>query len=100
MEVEEVPGHALEDEALQAGQIKQAVLQGLGRDQGLFFPREFKELPDVQGLLQESFVTRSAAILHHLIGDEISEPVLQSIVASAFDVIFTANRTEARSSIS
>jgi threonine synthase len=65
--------------------FKQAVLQGLGRDQGLFFPREFTALGDVQGLLQESFVTRSAAILHHLVGDEISEPVVQSIVASAFD---------------
>ncbi|BCU06397.1 hypothetical protein [Allochromatium tepidum] len=28
-EVEEVAGHALEDEALQAGQIEQAVVQGL-----------------------------------------------------------------------
>ena len=65
--------------------FEQAVLQGLGRGQGLFFPREFKALCDVRGLLQEPFVPRSVAVLHHLIGGEISEPTLQSIVSSAFD---------------
>jgi len=65
--------------------FKQAVLQGLGRGQGLFFPREFKVLSDVQGLLEESFVPRSVALLHHLIGDELSESTVQSIVSSAFD---------------
>ncbi len=65
--------------------FKQAVLQGLGRDQGLFFPQEFKALCDVRGLLQEPFVPRSVAVLHHLIGEEISEQTLQSMVSSAFD---------------
>ena len=65
--------------------FKQAVLQGLGRDQGLYFPQEFKAFPDVAGLLQESFVPRSAAVLHHLIGDEVSESTVQSMVSSAFD---------------
>jgi len=65
--------------------FKQAVLQGLGRDQGLYFPQEFETLPNVAGLLQESFVPRSAAVLHHLIGDEVSEATVQSMVSSAFD---------------
>jgi len=65
--------------------FRQAVLQGLGKGQGLFFPREFTTLPDVPDLLQESFISRSVAILHHLIGDEISEPTLHSVVSSAFD---------------
>ncbi len=65
--------------------FKQAVLQGLGRDQGLYFPREFETLADVPGLLQESFVPRSVAVLHHLIGDEVSEATVQSMVSSAFD---------------
>jgi len=65
--------------------FRQAVLQGLGRGQGLFFPLEFSTLPDLPDLLQESFVPRSVAVLHHLIGDEVSEPTLQSMVASAFD---------------
>jgi len=65
--------------------FRQAVLQGLGRDQGLFFPLEFTGLPDLTSLLQESFVPRSVAVLHHLIGDEVSESTLQSMVSSAFD---------------
>ncbi|MBT8047624.1 MAG: threonine synthase [Xanthomonadales bacterium] len=65
--------------------FRQAVLQGLGRDQGLFFPREFNELPDLPDLLQDSFVSRSVAILHHLIGDEVSETALHRMISSAFD---------------
>lgn len=65
--------------------FRQAVLQGLGRDQGLFFPQQFTAIPDVQNLLKESFVPRSVAILRHLIGNEISESRLQSMVSSAFD---------------
>jgi threonine synthase len=65
--------------------FRQAVMQGLGRDQGLFFPSEFTALVDVPGLLQEAFVPRSVAILKHLLGDEISQATVQSIVTSAFD---------------
>jgi threonine synthase len=70
----------------------QAVVRGLGSDQGLYFPERFDTLPDVTGLLHESFVPRSAAVLKHLIGDEINESTLQGMVASAFDfpVGFTA----------
>jgi len=65
--------------------FRQAVLQGLGRGQGLFFPNEFTELANVSDLLREPFIARSVAILHHLIGDEIPEKSLQSMVSSAFD---------------
>jgi len=65
--------------------FRQAVLQGLGRDQGLFFPREFTQLPDLPDLLQQPFVPRSIAILKHLVGDEIGHDVLRSMVTSAFD---------------
>lgn len=65
--------------------FRQAVLSGLGRDQGLFFPQSFETLPDVDGLLQESFVSRSVAVLHHLIGDEISEQSLRCMISSAFN---------------
>jgi len=65
--------------------FKEAVIQGLGRDQGLYFPREFMPLPDVEGLLQENFIARSVAVLDHLIGDEIDEPTLHKMVASAFE---------------
>lgn len=65
--------------------FREAVLQGLGRDQGLYFPERFELLDDVEGLLQEPFVTRSTAILRHLLGDEVEERTLQTMVESAFD---------------
>ena len=65
--------------------FREAVLQGLGRDQGLFFPQSFGMLDDVEGLLKERFVPRSVAVLKHLVGDEIEASTLQEIVASAFD---------------
>jgi threonine synthase len=65
--------------------FRQAVLQGLGRNQGLYFPEQFEPLPDVPALLSEGFVSRSAAILHHLIGDELSRSEVQEMVSSAFD---------------
>jgi threonine synthase len=65
--------------------FRQAVLSGLGRDQGLFFPESLEVLSDVESLLQEAFVPRSIAVLRHLIGSEVSEQALQHMVASAFD---------------
>jgi threonine synthase len=65
--------------------FRQAVLRGLGRDQGLFFPESLEVMTDVESLLQEAFVPRSIAVLRHLIGSEVSEPTLQHMVASAFD---------------
>jgi threonine synthase len=65
--------------------FRAAVLQGLGRGQGLFFPRRFEALADVPDLLRESFVPRSVAVLQHLIGDEIEPRRLADMVASAFD---------------
>jgi len=65
--------------------FQQAVLTGLGRDQGLFFPRSFEVMPDVDGLLQEAFVPRSVAVLQHLTKGEISEQAMQRMVSSAFD---------------
>ncbi len=65
--------------------FREAVLRGLGRKQGLFFPERFDALPDVPELLQQPFVARSAAVLQHLIGDEVDDPVVERMVASAFD---------------
>ena len=65
--------------------FREAVLRGLGSGQGLFFPERFALLPDVEGLLREPFVPRSAAILGHLIGDELDSGTLERMVASAFD---------------
>jgi threonine synthase len=65
--------------------FREAVLQGLGRDQGLYFPDAFRELDDVPGLLEAPFIERSVAVLGHLVGDEIAGPTLHEMVASAFD---------------
>ena len=65
--------------------FREAVLQGLGRNQGLYFPLSFKSLDDVSGLLQESFVPRSTAVLEHLTGGEISTGTLQKVVSAAFN---------------
>ena len=51
--------------------FREAVLTGLGRGQGLYFPRAFRRLPDVNGLLELDFVPRSAILLHHLTGGEV-----------------------------
>lgn len=60
----------------------QAVKQGLGKDQGLFFPEVIKEMDNVEALLEIPFVERSTKILAHLIGDEL--PELPTLVKNAF----------------
>jgi threonine synthase len=65
--------------------FREAVLRGLGRKQGLFFPQRFETLDDLPGLLQLPFVARSTAVLQHLLGDEIEAETLERMVASAFD---------------
>ncbi|MDW6001708.1 threonine synthase [Vibrio mangrovi] len=62
----------------------QAVRQGLGRNQGLFFPSELPRFEDIDGLLAEDFVSRSAKILSALIGDELSPETVKSLVGNAF----------------
>lgn len=62
----------------------QAVRQGLGRNQGLFFPQQLPELSDIDDLLSEDFVTRSTKILSALIGDELPKEKVHSMVDAAF----------------
>ncbi|HHK8499622.1 threonine synthase [Vibrio parahaemolyticus] len=62
----------------------QAVRQGLGRNQGLFFPSELPKLEDVDALLAEDFVSRSTKILSALIGDELAEEQVKAMVDAAF----------------
>jgi threonine synthase len=65
--------------------FREAVLRGLGSDQGLYFPETFEALPAVPDLLQEPFVPRSVAILKHLVGDEVSDSAMRDMVSCAFD---------------
>lgn len=64
----------------------QAVKQGLGKQQGLFFPLELPEfsLTEIDRLLDLDFVTRSSHILSAFIGDEIPQDDLYQRVKNAF----------------
>jgi threonine synthase len=69
----------------EAVSFREAVLRGLGSDQGLFFPETFSQLPDIAALLAEDFVSRSAVVLQHLTEGELPRESMQQMVASAFD---------------
>lgn len=64
----------------------QAVKQGLGSQQGLFFPLELPEfeLTDIDAMLEMDFVSRSSKILSAFIGDEIPAHQLAERVKAAF----------------
>ncbi|AKH62847.1 MULTISPECIES: threonine synthase [Photorhabdus] len=64
----------------------QAVKQGLGKQQGLFFPQDLPEFnrEEIAQLLKLDFVTRSSHILSAFIGDEIPPEQLATRVKSAF----------------
>lgn len=63
----------------------QAIKQGLGRNNGLFFPMELPEFPltVIEELLTMDFVSRSAQVLSAYIGDELpAERVIKSVAAA------------------
>ncbi|OEE79763.1 threonine synthase [Vibrio genomosp. F6] len=62
----------------------QAVRQGLGRNQGLFFPSVLPKFDDIDALLAEDFIPRSSKILSALIGDELSAETVNELVDAAF----------------
>tara|TARA_B100001059_G_scaffold79153_1_gene76980 strand:+ start:38 stop:1324 length:1287 start_codon:yes stop_codon:yes gene_type:complete len=62
----------------------QAVRQGLGRNQGLFFPSELPKFDDIDALLAEHFVPRSSKVLSALIGDELPKEQIDQMVDAAF----------------
>ncbi|UCQ58147.1 threonine synthase [Edwardsiella piscicida] len=65
----------------------QALVQGLGRQQGLFFPHALPALARAQidALLEQDFVTRAAHILAAYLGDEFPFETLRDRVQAAFD---------------
>ncbi len=62
----------------------QAVRQGLGKNQGLFFPETLPHFEDIDALLALPLVERSQKILSALIGEEISPTQLAKMVENAF----------------
>lgn len=64
----------------------QAITQGLGRLQGLFFPEVLPEFSrsEIDAMLEMDFVSRSSKILGAFIGEEIPQEDLAARVAAAF----------------
>ncbi|SIO03811.1 threonine synthase [Salinivibrio sp. ES.052] len=65
--------------------FSQAVQQGLGRGQGLFFPDALPQFDDMDALLAMPLVERSTEILSALIGDELPKSQVSELVSQAFD---------------
>ncbi|OOE76470.1 threonine synthase [Salinivibrio sp. ML290] len=77
--------------------FSQAVQQGLGRGQGLFFPESLPHFDDIEALLAMPLVARSSEILSALIGDELPKQQVSELVKSAFS--FAAPLTQVKDNI-
>ena len=64
--------------------FSEAVKKGLGKNQGLFFPKELPKFDDIDSILGMPFVERSVEILSTLIGDELPREMIAGIVERAF----------------
>lgn len=77
--------------------FSQAVQQGLGRGQGLFFPESLPHFEDIEALLAMPLVARSSEILSALIGDELPKQQVSELVKNAFS--FAAPLTQVKDNI-
>jgi threonine synthase len=68
----------------EAVSFSQAVKQGLGKGQGLFFPDKLTQIADINALLKLPLVERSQQIIKHLIGEEISAEHIDAVIRTAF----------------
>jgi threonine synthase len=64
--------------------FSEAVKKGLGKNQGLFFPKQLPKFDDIDSILAKPFVERSVEILSALIGDELPRETVAGIVERAF----------------
>jgi len=62
-----------------------AVKQGLGKNQGLFFPETIPALDNIDELLAMPLVERSVQVLYPFVKDDLSKEQLTDIVTSAFN---------------
>lgn len=61
-----------------------AVKNGLGQNQGLYFPETIEPMDNLEDLLELPLIERSIKILTHLIGDELPESKIKEFVSNAF----------------
>ncbi|AKC31962.1 threonine synthase [Candidatus Pantoea carbekii] len=79
--------------------FSQAVKQGLGSQQGLFFPENLPEftISDINNMMEMDFISRSTRILSAYIGDDIDYNELTKCIKKAFN--FPLYVTEVSSNI-
>ncbi|MGL4447916.1 threonine synthase [Shewanella sp.] len=65
--------------------FKEAVLLGLGRDRGLFFPTKIPVLQDIEALLAMPFVERSKRVLGAWLAAELGQDTVDQLVERAFN---------------
>lgn len=65
--------------------FKQAVLQGLGKDRGFFFPENIPCVTNIDDLLMMPFVERSQQIISLWISSETGEEFVTNAIESAFN---------------
>ena len=65
--------------------FSQAVKQGLGKNQGLFFPTVMPKFDNIDELLALPLVERSVKILHPFVEEDLSKRELTDIVTDAFN---------------
>ena len=64
--------------------FSQALRQGLGKDQGLFFPQEIPTLENIDQLLDLPLVERSQKILSQFLNEDFNEAQILQLVQNAF----------------
>lgn len=62
-----------------------AVKQGLGRNQGLFFPESIPQFESIEKLLAMPMVERSVEVLYPFVSDDLTKAQLLDIVTDAFN---------------
>jgi threonine synthase len=62
-----------------------AVKKGLGKQQGLYFPKKITPIENINELLAMPLAERSIQILTHLIGDELPHATVAEFINNAFD---------------
>jgi len=65
--------------------FKQAVIQGIGQQRGLFFKESFEPLKNLDEILSMDFVERSSHVIHHMLDGELSFETVNELVTNAFN---------------
>lgn len=64
--------------------FKEASVQGLGKDRGLFFPSQIPTIDNLEHLLSVDFLTRCELVISAWVGDEFEAETIKKMVKQAF----------------